>query len=451
MAANTGLLVDFTVGDAEQSPASLVVTSSSSDASLIPHANVVHGGADASRNVTVYPLVGQTGSSTITLTVDDGQATTSEVFTVTVTNGTASGNTPPSISSIPDQGIAAGASAFVDFTIDDAEQSSLALSVSGSSSNPSLIPDVNLVFGGAGDHRTLTATPFAGMTGTSTITVTVWDGFTTTDELFVLTVTNQPPVITAQPESQTVKVNKDATLNVSAEGTAPLSYQWYRDGSSPVGGDNPSLVLSSVQVSDEGDYHVVVSNSEGSETSAVATLTVDTNIAVGLFWIGGSSGGNMSDLDNYAVNEDGSGGPPGAINSGDVIEYTADSGSVNQQISQAVTLSFGAFHNNTNTTGSGYIWFNGSAGSGTWTLNGATVAGLDSVENAVFINDQERGFNFKADVVLAGGGDFVFLHRSGSGGEYQGNSFGETGGAANLVFQGANPVGRGGAVHLGQG
>ena len=58
----------------------------------------------------------------------------------------------------------------------DVETAAGSLTVSGSSSNPTLVPNGNIVFGGSGANRTVTVTPAANQTGTATITVTVSDG-----------------------------------------------------------------------------------------------------------------------------------------------------------------------------------------------------------------------------------------------------------------------------------
>jgi hypothetical protein len=51
---------------------------------LIPNPNIVLGGAEASRSVTVTPATGQTGSAFVMLTVSDGAASAVTVFKVTV-------------------------------------------------------------------------------------------------------------------------------------------------------------------------------------------------------------------------------------------------------------------------------------------------------------------------------------------------------------------------------
>jgi hypothetical protein len=85
---NTGAL-PFTVGDVETPAASLVVSASSSNPTLVPVANIVLGGSGATRTVTVTAAANQAGTATITLTVADASgATASTTFQVTVNQPT---------------------------------------------------------------------------------------------------------------------------------------------------------------------------------------------------------------------------------------------------------------------------------------------------------------------------------------------------------------------------
>jgi len=79
----TGALA-VTIGDAETALASLVLTAASSNTALVDAAEITLGGADADRTITVAPKAGQSGTTTITLTVDDGTTTTSATFDITV-------------------------------------------------------------------------------------------------------------------------------------------------------------------------------------------------------------------------------------------------------------------------------------------------------------------------------------------------------------------------------
>ena len=84
-----------------------------------------------------------------------------------------------------------------------------------------------------------------------------------------------PPAITAQPNGQSVTVGTVTTFTVVASGTAPLSYQWKKDGSAVSGASSATLTLASAQPTDAGTYTVVVSNTAGSITSSGAALTVN--------------------------------------------------------------------------------------------------------------------------------------------------------------------------------
>ncbi len=91
--------------------------------------------------------------------------------------------------------------------------------------------------------------------------------------------TNPPapvaPAITMQPSSSTVNQGQIASFTVAASGSAPLSYQWKKDGTALPGSSSAMLSIASTQPSDAGSYSVVVTNSAGSATSNAATLTVN--------------------------------------------------------------------------------------------------------------------------------------------------------------------------------
>src|SRR5205085_1298102 len=80
--------------------------------------------------------------------------------------------------------------------------------------------------------------------------------------------------ITASPQSQTVIAGTNTLFTVTATGLAPLSYQWQLNGGIIGGATGTNLTLNNVQFADTGNYTVVVTNSGGAITSAVATLSV---------------------------------------------------------------------------------------------------------------------------------------------------------------------------------
>src|SRR5204863_353406 len=63
----------------------------------------------------------------------------------------------------------------------------------------------------------------------------------------------------------------------TANGTAPLSYQWQKNGANINGATSASYTTPATTTSDSGStYRVVVSNSAGAATSNAATLTVNS-------------------------------------------------------------------------------------------------------------------------------------------------------------------------------
>jgi hypothetical protein len=83
------------------------------------------------------------------------------------------------------------------------------------------------------------------------------------------------PVITSQPRGQVGYWGKSVTLTVTTAGTAPLSYQWLQNGTPIQGATGSSLVLTNLQLTNAGNYSVVVTNAYGSATSGNAYLTVN--------------------------------------------------------------------------------------------------------------------------------------------------------------------------------
>ena len=105
--------------------------------------------------------------------------------------------------------------------------------------------------------------------------------YLTRSSLFEIDSTENPaPQITTHPQSQTRSAGQSATFNVSANGTAPLTYQWERNTIAIAGATSANYTIASVTASDNGaQFRCVVSNEFGAATSNPATLTVVSNQA----------------------------------------------------------------------------------------------------------------------------------------------------------------------------
>jgi len=90
--------------------------------------------------------------------------------------------------------------------------------------------------------------------------------------------TSAPPLIVSEPADQSVASGGNATFSVLADGAPPLSYQWQLNGLDIAGATTPVLLLTNVNLLNAGGYRVVVSNSFGTVTSRVATLTLDESL-----------------------------------------------------------------------------------------------------------------------------------------------------------------------------
>ena len=80
------------------------------------------------------------------------------------------------------------------------------------------------------------------------------------------------PVITAQPVGVITQLGAPVSLSVNATGTAPLSYQWRRDGVEVPAATNTTITFNPVQAAHAGHYSVLVSNPVDQLTSAEAVL-----------------------------------------------------------------------------------------------------------------------------------------------------------------------------------
>ncbi|HWD94472.1 MAG TPA: immunoglobulin domain-containing protein [Verrucomicrobiae bacterium] len=113
----------------------------------------------------------------------------------------------------------------------------------------------------------------------------------------LLTVATDPPVIAAQPMSQSGVAGTNFAFSVLVTGSLPLSYQWYFNTNTPINGaTNASLGLTNIQRGQAGAYSVFVTNAYGWTNSAYAFLTVNFPPAPVLIVSTNVMGGNSVDV-----------------------------------------------------------------------------------------------------------------------------------------------------------
>ena len=83
------------------------------------------------------------------------------------------------------------------------------------------------------------------------------------------------PAVTMQPLSQRINLGSNVTFTITASGATPLAYRWRFNGTNIANATNTSYTINSVADTNVGNYSVVVTNLNGSDTSSNAALTIN--------------------------------------------------------------------------------------------------------------------------------------------------------------------------------
>lgn len=267
--------IPFTVEDRETPAAALVATAHSSNETLLPSSAISIGGGGAARTIALAPRTGETGTATVTVTVGDGERTTATSFVLAVAEALA-GNTPPVLQALPDEALPSGAALGPrPLVVQDAESAESTIVLTAASSDPALVPEDGIAFGGQGWGRTLTVTPAPGRTGRATVTVTASDGSASASTSFVVDVEDDvskpaiaglPGFVAALPDGAPVT----ASFLVSDARSDP------GDLRVTVVSSNPGLVPpAGLSVSGSGAERLLtITPAAGAEGAATLTLTV---------------------------------------------------------------------------------------------------------------------------------------------------------------------------------
>jgi hypothetical protein len=200
----------------------LTVTASSSNPSLIPTPAVSYTSPNTTGSITFTPVASAYGSATVTVTVNNGGASNNIVFrTFTVTVNPA--NQPPTLNALANVTLNENAglqTVNLSGITSGATNQTQTLTVTASSSNPSLIPTPAVSYTSPNTTGSITFTPVASAYGSATVTVTVNNGTASNNlvsQTFTVTVNpvNQPPTLNALAN---VTLNENAglqTVNLS--------------------------------------------------------------------------------------------------------------------------------------------------------------------------------------------------------------------------------------------
>jgi hypothetical protein len=200
---------EFTVTDRDDVNA-LQFFGQTSNATLIPTSNITFAGAGTNRTVTLTPAPGQTGSSNIIIFANRPDGLTGRGgfrFIVLPANGL------PLLGLINNLQTNVNTPVTTNFEVID--QNIAGVTLSASSSNPTLIPNDNIVFGGTGFNRSVSIIPAPGQTGTAVITVTARNAIGAATTTFLVTVAG-PPIISPIDAIRTAR-NTPASVNFTLQ------------------------------------------------------------------------------------------------------------------------------------------------------------------------------------------------------------------------------------------
>lgn len=229
--------VFFTVTDPYMNPSSLVVTATSSNPALVPAANILLSGSGSNRVVQAKPLANLSGTTTITILANDNQGDiATNTFLLTVVP-----NQPPTINPINPMVLPenAGPQTVTLTGLGPGSPTEVQpLTITATSSNPSLIPTPVINYTDPSSTATLSFTPVTGATGSATVTVNVDDGQTqnhiTSRRLFVTVELSQ--TITMSPIGQHHAGAAPFAVTATASSGLPVTFNVV-SGHATVNGD----------------------------------------------------------------------------------------------------------------------------------------------------------------------------------------------------------------------
>jgi hypothetical protein len=299
-----------------------------------PRSTNVLRGANVTLNVTAGGLNPKTyqwyfnetnliaGATSASLPLNNIQPTAQGSYRVVINDGTTTLTSDPAIVSVVSPPIPT--SPLTPVRLAALEGSTITLSISADGSLPisyswrsNFFVITNMIV--YSNTCNFTISNLHGITNTYTVRLTNSVGANPLLNTNAIITVLMTPTITNQPVSLNLGVSSNALFRVGVRGSAPLTYQWFKNGNVLPNATNSTLNMTNIQVSDEGSYFVIASNTVSTVTSTNAVLFIDSDkdglpdsweLAHGLNATNkndaalDSDGDRMSNLDEYIAGTD---------------------------------------------------------------------------------------------------------------------------------------------------
>jgi hypothetical protein len=236
------------------------------------------------------------GATTSVLAVGGVQAADAASYTVTITNGTgAVTSTPaaltlaaapivPTISTQPrSQTVTLGSTVTFDVAADGTSPFTYRWHKNG-------VP----ISGATSATLTVVVTSVSNAGSYSVAVANSAGAVTSNAAALAITPSSTLPSILLDLSDLTIRPGTRAQFVVTADGAAPLNYEWRKNGITIAGANGPTLDLTNVQSGHEGYYSVVVTNAFGSAISRPALLLVRGRSYAGTYFGAFGSGGTFA-------------------------------------------------------------------------------------------------------------------------------------------------------------
>lgn len=192
--------IGLVISDSDNEFSEISATATSSNESVLRSTEIEFEGDTGSRWITVSPEAGVSGTTTIEVTVTDGVNQTQESFELTILP-----DEVPVISDISDRDVLESRSLVsVEFIISDDATLVDGLVLAVSSSNSSIIDSSSLRFAGDGATRSLVFDAVPTVVGSTTITITAFDGYGTGTKSFSVNVEDDTVPEISEIQNQTI-------------------------------------------------------------------------------------------------------------------------------------------------------------------------------------------------------------------------------------------------------